>query len=400
MYAGSAAEGGRIDTVFFTSSEELTEDSNTGSEDQGNDLYAYNLGTGKLTDITPDGNPDDVNGASVESFIGSSTSGSLVYFKAAGVLTKVPNGLGESAQLGASNIYVYDTVSGKTTFIAPGPEVGGPGFRGRGNSNTGYVNSEVTPDGQHFVFVSSESLTSYKQDGNRDVYLYDEATDRLTCVSCDPSGAPPAGGAFLAQESPEGYSDGIEGPGTLQRPLVVSDDGSRVFFSSPDQLTAEAPLPAPKHTTSVEVLTRESLEPNVYEWENGHIYLIAAESAALTTTPSGNDVLFDTAAQLVPQDRDGSPDVYDARVGGGFPQLAAPACSGTACQGVPAAPPIFATPPSVTFNGVGNFPPPPSSTSTVRIKPKPAKCKKNFVKEKNKCVKKAKVKKSAHRRGK
>ena len=37
---GSGEEGGKINAVFFTSSEELTDESNTGSEDQGNDLYA------------------------------------------------------------------------------------------------------------------------------------------------------------------------------------------------------------------------------------------------------------------------------------------------------------------------------------------------------------------------
>ncbi|HTB50284.1 MAG TPA: hypothetical protein VK701_04845 [Solirubrobacteraceae bacterium] len=399
VYVGSAEESGRIDTVFFTSSEELTDDSNTGSEDQGNDLYAYSLETGKLTDVTPDTNPEDANGASVTAFVGSSTDGSLVYFKASGVLTKAQNSLGESAQEGGSNLYVYDAASGTTRFIGPGPEVSGLNIvgGGRGTSTTPNLTSEVTPDGRHFVFVASENLSPYNQQGNSEVYLYDATTNGLACVSCNPSGAAPAGPATLPQESPEGYADGYEVPATMPRSRAVSDDGSRVFFNSPDQLTTEAPSPTPGK--ALEILAAKpynALEPNAYEYEDGHLHLIAAAAAVLTVTPSGDDVFFDTLAQLVPQDRDGAPDIYDARVDGGFPTLAAPECSGTSCQGVPATPPIFATPPSVTFNGVGNFPPPaPEAGVKPKRKSKPAKCKAGFVKKHGKCVRKSKAKKSA-----
>ncbi len=359
VYAGSAEENGEINTVFFTSSEELTDESNTGSEDQGNDLYAYNLTKpeGKrLTDLTPDSNPADANGASVISFIGSSTSGSLVYFTASGALTSAPNAQGQTAQAGADNLYVYDAANGQTTFIASGNGVEGA-LVGRNGNGIYYadrhVTSELTPDGRQLVFVSSENLTSYRQQGDAEIYLYEVAGNRLDCVSCNPSGAPPAGSAMLPREFPEGYA--VPAPGTLPRPLVVSEDGSRVFFSSPDQLTAEAPEPTP--TRAYEFLTGAGdLEPNAYEYEGGHVYLIAPAAAFLTTTSSGNDVFFDTLAQLVPQGTDGLPNVYDARVSGGFPVLAAPACSGASCQGVPASAPIFETPPSATFNGVGNFP--------------------------------------------
>jgi hypothetical protein len=40
----------------------------------------------------------------------------------------------------------------------------------------------------------------------------------------------------------------------------------------------------------------------------------------------------------------------------GVRPIATPVCSGTGCQGVPAPSPVFATPASVTFEGVGNFP--------------------------------------------
>jgi hypothetical protein len=56
----------------------------------------------------------------------------------------------------------------------------------------------------------------------------------------------------------------------------------------------------------------------------------------------------------------------------------------------------------VTFNGVGNFPPP-AAKSVPKSKPKakPTKCKRDFVKKHGRCVKKPKSKKAtkSNRRG-
>jgi hypothetical protein len=81
-----------------------------------------------------------------------------------------------------------------------------------------------------------------------------------------------------------------------------------------------------------------------------------ASSWLLDASAGGTDAFITTRAQLVAQDQNGNFDVYDARVGGSEP-LTPPACTGSGCQGVPPAPPIFATPSSVTFEGVGNFAP-------------------------------------------
>jgi hypothetical protein len=75
--------------------------------------------------------------------------------------------------------------------------------------------------------------------------------------------------------------------------------------------------------------------------------------------PSGGDVFFTTADQLVPQDAESQMVLYDAREEGGFPApLLAPGCVGETCRGTPAAAPMFATPSSATFSGSGNLPPP------------------------------------------
>jgi hypothetical protein len=105
----------------------------------------------------------------------------------------------------------------------------------------------------------------------------------------------------------------------------------------------------------------------------------------------GCDVFFTTSV-LLPQDP-GQIDVYDARVGGGFPQpVTLPICEGETCQGPSNPPPEFPTPASATFNGPGN------------VKPKPKRCPKGKRKVKRKgkvrCVKKPHKTKRGSRRSK
>jgi hypothetical protein len=400
-YVGSTNDGSKLTKVFFISSEELTNSANTGSADQGSDLYEYDVATHTLIDLTLDGNPADASGAGVVGFAGSSADGSHVYFVATGALAP-------GASSGQPNLYLYDAASAKTTFIAPAAgmlqveEGGGPGtslgvvFPGGGYGDE-LLTTRVTPDGLHLLFEDSQNLTSFQQNGHGEIYLYDVSAKRLTCVSCDPAGAPPTAAAVVP-----GMGFGSF-PEQQAVPLArsISDGGSRVFFGSADQLTPDAPAPASGVAFGEKFYS-------VYEWESGRIYLIsAAESTVgssylLTATPSGNDVFFTTARQLAASDTDGTFDVYDARVDGGFRQPSPPLCSGGGCQGVPGQPPIFATPASVTFNGVGNFEEP-SGKPAVKKKaePKVTKCKKGFVKKHGKCVRKpkpkAKAKKASHK---
>jgi hypothetical protein len=103
-----------------------------------------------------------------------------------------------------------------------------------------------------------------------------------------------------------------------------------------------------------------------------------ADSAFLDADPSGNNAFFTTLEGLVPQDY-GLIDIYDARVGGGFPTPSPPTapCEGEACQG-PYRPPEDSAPASELFQGAGNV---------VEIPAKP-KCKRGKVKKKGRCVKK------------
>jgi hypothetical protein len=388
-YVGSSEEGGRLNTVFFISKEELTEDANTGGADEGTDLYAYTMGARSqpagLVDLTPENNTPGPSGAAEVTFLGASTNGKLVYFTAASELTAKPNSQGQTAKPGVPNLYLYDATAGHTTFIAAGTGLAPPhtGLK-YGFPPSGRLTSEVTPDGQHLVFASRERLTPYNNFGPEcngfategrpvrspgkcaEVYLYTASANTLVCASCNPSGAPPVGSARLPERFVEESPANSLEPGTLPAPRALSDDGSRVFFSSPDQLTGEAPSPTTTIGPQAPLAINWEYEPNVYEYEVGGVHLIAPSAVLLTSTPSGSNVFFDTFSQLTPQDKDGSPDVYDARVGGGFPALAPPACSGTSCQGSPAPAPIFATPASVTFGGQGNFSAPSSAPAKLK----------------------------------
>ncbi len=145
---------------------------------------------------------------------------------------------------------------------------------------------------------------------------------------------------------------------------------------------------------------------NVYEWErdgagtcteaNGCIYLLSSGSSSnasylIDASASGNDVFLITTSQLVTADQNEYFDIYDARVDA--KEEAPPTqCTGTGCQGVAASPPIFATPASATYNGVGNFPA--SATPAAKPKPKP----KKKVSCTSKSKKKGKSKKSKAKR--
>jgi hypothetical protein len=111
------------------------------------------------------------------------------------------------------------------------------------------------------------------------------------------------------------------------------------------------------------------------------------------TVEAGN-VFFGTHARLVPQDTDEAGDLYDARIGGGFPVGAGRGpCKGNTCEN-PTPAPLEASPGSLTFTGPANLAPLVSSAVSTKkaTTPKPVKCKRGFTKKKNKCAKQSKKK--------
>ncbi|HEY7960372.1 MAG TPA: hypothetical protein VID29_00485 [Solirubrobacteraceae bacterium] len=343
--------------VFFTSCEKLTNDATanatqsnarcvTGSSFAGNDLYVYDTAVGALTDLTVDHSGDPL-GADVQSVLGASTDGSYVYFVANGVLASgaSPGDCRAGPENAGRQCNLYFNHGGTTTFVARIDDISTEGHSF--NAWRTYAGlARVTADGTHLAFQTTASLTGYDNTlgggasscggdavqaaipvGShcQEVYIYDSLSQELSCASCNPSGARPQGASGLT--GIELRSVGASSQANYEYlPRTLSEDGSRLFFESEDALV-------PGDVNG---------KMDVYEYEGGRVYLIssgtsAGESRFLDASASGNDVFFVTGSRLVGQDTDGKLDIYDARVGGGFPFTPPrPGCSGEACRQLPA----------------------------------------------------------------
>ena len=353
VFVGASSDGSK---VFFMTETELTRD-DTGHAPE---LYEYETETGKLTRIShgesgaAEGNVD---------FVGAvSSDGLVVYFTAFGDLASGGSALAPQPgePFAPVNLYRYDTGTGKTTYIATlnagdyplsvtGEDEGWSGSKVFGGRNAGYSESPglsyeaewyTTDDGEYLVFGTERPITGYDNAAAPvvrcqteypgkivptcgELYRYASTTDSIVCVSC--ADGAPMDDAMFARAA-------LGTPASMP-PRPISENGEDVFFDSASALVPQA-TPGRAH---------------VYEWHNGTISLISSladpgEAFFLGSSASGGDVFFSTHAQLTLQDTDVSDDIYDARVDGGFATVTPPACTGTGCQGVPAAPPIFATP--------------------------------------------------------
>jgi hypothetical protein len=363
--------------------------------------------------------------ASVVSVPAVSADGSAVYFMADGVLAAnrgadgtlaapgvCERGGGQGSALSLCNLYRYDTVNGSIVYVAQVNDRDVGVASSKPLSPTPELSWYATPDGRYLLFASESDLTGYstaEAAGSqqncpenhdfhcKEVYRYSyepesAAGGRLVCISCDPSGAAPESNAYFAK----GASGDAPAGGQVR---AISNDGSYAFFDSADPLVAGAD----NHTQ------------DVYEWEargrggcvlaRGCVRLISSGADSYPSyflgmssyvasggeTVEAGNVFFGTHARLVPQDTDESGDVYDARIGGGFPAPGGKGpCEGNACES-PSSAPSDASPGSLTFSGPGNptpaMPPAAVSKPKPKVKAKPARCKHGFVRKKNKCVK-------------
>ena len=381
----ASADGSK---VFFTSTQQLTD---TARQDASN-LYEYDFSAPvgeRLIDVSR-----AAQGAApgVGEAVAISTDASHVYFIATGVLTPSPNAQGQTARVGAPNLYVFqrdrEYPQGHLAFI----ENAGTVSDGAQLWEPGAAN--VTADGRFLVFTSSARLTADDTSvgGAQQVFRYDAQTRQLVRISIGndgfndngnrPSPLPCTVGACSQDARIAALQESRIDP-AVNNHTTISEDGAYVFFQSPVALT-------PRALDDVQIGEEASgpaYAQNVYEFHAGHVYLISdgadvsvnkgANAATcgekvssvclLGTDATGSNVFFSTADRLVPQDTDTEFDYYDARIGGGFPApLTPPPCQGESCHGAPPAPPSPLTPPSATFSGQGNLsPPPPAAKPTA-----------------------------------
>jgi hypothetical protein len=304
----------------------------------------------------------------------------------------------------AINIYRYDLPTGTLRFVA--------------RAETDELVSHMSSDGRYYYFTSRSVAGlpggavvlggGHETDHHlkppaiptMQVYRYDSSEHSIECVSCaSPTDPEPKLGADFGNGS-NGQSTARAG---LPRLTLVSSNGDYAFFQTPAALVpsdVDGEV-TPEGTGGLGIehaSTDNSLSGDVYEWRRDGVRGCARLQGCLAlitngrggflnlllgTANEGNDVFVYTHSQLVSQDSDTAGDIYDVRIGGGFP-LPPPGpveCEGSACQ-TPVSPPNDATPSSFTFTGPGNLLQSAPSKAAKAKKPKANKRKRKHGKKK------------------
>jgi hypothetical protein len=336
--------------------------------------------------------------------VGSSEDLSRIYFVDTAALPGA-NERGQEAVSGSPNLYLYEE-GGATRFIATlassdGAVGGGAGLNDWA-ATPALRSAEASPNGTYLAFGSTVELTGHHSVGLcrksgtetefidatcNEVFLYDSSTERLTCPSCNPTGEAPLGNSTLRRIIYGAGNGGLTN-GWLPQPRYLTNQG-RLFFDSSDRLS-------PRDTNGRIEDVYEAEPPSVGSCERagGCVSLISSgtgsvDSDFLAMDESGSNVFFTSRERLVPADADDLIDLYDARVGGGFPsedEGATPECHGEACQSATNAPTVLNSGTS-GLQGTGNV-----RASKAQL------CPKGKVKHKGKCIKKPKKQKGHKKR--
>ena len=359
-YQGATPDGHR---VYFTANAGIAAN---GESPGGTDLYEYDFGKEpghRLTDLsaTEAEGGARVGGPPLGALVGFANDGSHVYFVARGQLD-----LGRGSTLakneGANTYSLYDhqSASGANRFVAMiggSPNELGPVTVGGQEEST----SRVSEDGRYLLFESRRQVTAYDSHGMPEAYLYDAqagpGAQPTICLSCRQDGTAPVDSGNSSLLTSGGAANRRYQP----QSLVIRDGRPLVFFRSKDDL-------APGATEGI---------PNLYEWSHGQVTHLATEAAATASSigegkliftgasADGTDLYFFGDTALNWENPEGRPQAWDARIGGGFAEPAAPSApcdpaSEGACRKAAAPPPVVPSGGAAAFTGQGNVKPKPN----------------------------------------
>jgi hypothetical protein len=323
------------DLVFFSTEERLVAE----DTDRSIDVYARDLADGLTTLVTQGGSecaPACGNKAFAATFADVDSDGGVAFFETKEQLVDADTD-------SFTDLYVRDLTGGETTIVSAGEAGCLPGC---GNGDFEVSRRGISADGTFAYFTTAESLSAADGDSAFDIYARDldsETTSFVSagsCGGCGNGGAVPIFNASSADGTRVFFSseeklveadtdketdvyarDLPAGPTTLISGgdedvtasfAAASADGLHVFFT-----TAEGLLEADEDGAN-----------DVYEWTGGTLNLItSAPCGSLcganfeAVSADSTQVIFSTAAPLVPADEDVSVDIYRQAVSGGAPVL-------------------------------------------------------------------------------
>jgi len=197
--------------ILFTDASRLTSDSTAKLNEP--DLYMCEVEEDEgqlacaLSDLSVDHNSGEA--ANVVGKVSAiDETGAHVYFAADGVLASTPNARGEVPVPGACegkdesicNVYEYNTDTHQLSLVAVLSSRDDPDWAGRTNLRVlGNLTTRSSPNGRYFTFMSRRPLTGYDNRDARsgqpdeEVFQLDSSSGKLSCVSCNPTGARPNG---------------------------------------------------------------------------------------------------------------------------------------------------------------------------------------------------------------
>ena len=368
--------------------------------------------------------PGDVTPSADAEFLGVSEDGSSVVFSVGGTIYERRGNAETLKVTAATTTFAGASCDGSRVFYVAGGQI--LSFDATTQASTvvaaggGATVVNVSADGTHVYFISTLQLDGVRGTaGANNLYLWSGGATRFVATVApsdvtgpvnlarwatdvvapspgkkqgpanDPSRTTPDGRVFIFQSHAPLTGYDSEGRSEIFRYDAVDADLECVSCSpiaAPPTSGAElqsdlrtdpnSPVNAQSHIANltedggmVFFQTGDALVPDdvdgsvdVYEWREGGVSLISSgrdggASNLYGVTPDGHDVFFFTREPLLSVDHnDGVGAIYDARIDGGFPgsEVAAP-CLEDACQGSLSPAPVLTVSASAGFQSSGNL---------------------------------------------